>query len=82
MINKNINDFTRFYEEGLIKIFEYKEDNIIQKLLYEDNNLNKEFDRLKKILDFLSRNKIFDLNIIRRIVEKNVFNIKYIDKII
>jgi uncharacterized protein Usg len=66
----------------LIKIFEYKEDNIIQKLLYEDNNLNKEFDRLKKILDFLSRNKIFDLNIIRRIVEKNVFNIKYIDKII
>lgn len=82
MINKNIKDFTKIYEDGLIKIFEYKKDDITQKLLYKDDDLNEEFNQLKKILDFLSRNKIFDLNIIRKIVEKNVFNDKYINKFI
>ncbi|MEM3407023.1 MAG: ATPase, T2SS/T4P/T4SS family [Nitrososphaerota archaeon] len=82
MINKNIKDFTKIYEDGLIKIFEFKKDDIAQKLLYEDDDLNKEFNQLRRVLDFLSRNKIFDLNIIRKIVEENVFSNKYINKLI
>jgi len=82
MINKNIKDFTKIYEDGLIKVFEYGKVDIIQKLLYENNDLSKEFDRLRKILDFLSRNKIFDLNIIRKAIERNVFDFKNINKLI
>ncbi|MEM3129788.1 MAG: ATPase, T2SS/T4P/T4SS family [Nitrososphaerota archaeon] len=82
MINKNIKDFTKIYEDGLIKIFEYKKGDVTQKLLYEDDALNKEFNQLRKILDFLSKNKIFDLNAIRKIVEKNVFDFRYNNKFI